>query len=146
MYSFNTNGKNLIGNSGSVNYSIGQVFFSNFSDNTHQIAEGIQVGYQENIEENIKNEDSDIPEDSSIDVVVYPNPATNLINLVSDGLTYENSLNSYQLYDYQGKLLKQNIIQQTTTQIDLTKLNASLYLLQVFVEQKLWKTFKIVKN
>ena len=146
MSSINATGYNIIGNDGSITYSIGQVFFSNIENSVHQISEGVQHGYSENIEDT-GNEDTDIiiPK-TNVDVLIYPNPTTDYVTLSSDGLDFNNELNSFQLYNYQGKLLKQNVIYQTKTQIDLSNLSSSIYLLQVFVEQKLWKTFKIIKQ
>ena len=145
MYSLNTSGTNTSGNSGFVSYSIGQVFFSNFADDAHQVEEGIQIGYQENTEIN-NNEDADNVPSSEIEIVIFPNPTVDFITMASEGFDLDNQLNSYQLYNYQGKLLKQNIIEQNKTEIDLSNLSSSIYILQVFVEEKLWKTFKIVKR
>ena len=148
LQTINTTGNDISGNSGSVAYSIGQVFYSYSGNNTYQINEGIQQGLLIEAEENTDNEDSDIPDVTSPDIhiVVYPNPTIDYVTLTSDGFEFDNQLNSYQLYNYQGKLLKQNYIQQTNTQIDLTNLSSSIYILQVFVEEKLWKTFKILKK
>lgn len=145
VYSFNASGADVSGNSGFVTYSIGQVFFSNNTANNHQMVEGVQHAYLENIEDNT-NEDADNVPTSDIQIVVYPNPTVDFVTLVSEGFDVTNQLNSYQLYNYQGKLLKQQTIQQNQTQIDLRNLSSSIYILQVFVEEKLWKTFKIVKK
>ena len=146
MHTINASGSDVSGNSGSVTYSIGQVFFSHKDNNNYQMSEGIQQGI---LEGNSNNEDSDIPEEvvsTDIEILIYPNPTTDYVTLKSGGFEYNNELSSYQLYNYQGKLLQQNIIQQTNTQIDLSHLSSSIYLLQVFVEEKLWKTFKILKQ
>ena len=145
MHSLNASGSNISGNSGFVTYSIGQVFFSSITDNNHQMAEGVQQGYQESIEDNT-NEDADNIPTSEIQIVVYPNPTVDFITLASEGFDLNNQLNSYQLFNYQGKLLKQNSIQQNKTEIDLSHLSSSIYILQVFVEEKLSKTFKIIKR
>ncbi|GAA4817030.1 hypothetical protein GCM10023330_27150 [Litoribaculum gwangyangense] len=146
MYSINTSGKDLSGNDGIFNYSIGQVFYSQIDDATHIVTEGIQ---QSLIEERPNNEDIDVPEDPmapNANILVYPNPTNNHVTLVSNGFNFNNDLNSYQLYDYQGKLLKQQVITQTNTSIDLSPLSASIYLLQVYSQEKLFKTIKIVKK
>lgn len=146
MNSLNATGNSVLGNAGVVTYSIGQVFYSNIGDNVHQIAEGIQQGYYENNEDtNNEDTDVDIPT-TDVNILIYPNPTTDHVTLASDGLDYNNQLNSYQLYNYQGKLLKQDSIQQTKTEIDLSNLSSSIYLIQVFVDEKLWKTFKIIKQ
>ncbi|SFZ94049.1 Por secretion system C-terminal sorting domain-containing protein [Flaviramulus basaltis] len=146
MYSINSSGNNVSSNSGSITYSIGQVFFSNMGDNNYKLAEGIQNGNQE---ENSNNEDSDVPEDdfsSKANVLIYPNPTTDFITLVTEGFNFNNQLNSYQLYNYQGKLINQSLIENQNSRIDLSNLSASIYILQVFAEENLLKTFKIVKQ
>lgn len=144
MNTINTSGNDISGNTGSVAYSIGQVFFSYIDGNTYQIAEGIQQG---NLENNSNNEDTDIPEDDlyNTNALIYPNPTTNFVNLITEGFNF-NSPNSYQLYNYQGKLIKQSLIQNQNSIIDLSNLSSSIYILQVFAEEKLLKTFKIVKQ
>jgi len=63
-----------------------------------------------------------------------------------EGYESENGKRSYQLYDIQGRLIKQNTINQSETQVNLTDLNASLYILQLYADNKVLKTFKIIKN
>ena len=63
-----------------------------------------------------------------------------------EGLEVENGPRSYQLYDIQGRILKQNTINQSETQINLTDLSSSIYILQVYLNNKVLKTFKILKK
>lgn len=149
LQSINTSGDRIVGNSGSVSYSIGQVFYSYLEDDTHQATEGIQQVNPNSIEDSNSPEDSDMPDDITqafVKASVYPNPTIDYVTLTTEGFNFNSSLNSYQLYTYQGKLLSQNIIENQNTQIDLTYLSSSIYILQVFAEQKLLKTFKILKQ
>ncbi len=94
-------------------------------------------------------EDTNVPEDdltAEISILVFPNPTTDYVTLVSNGFDFNNNLNSYQLYNYQGKLIRSNSINQTNTTIDLSNLGSSIYLLQVFSQETLFKTIKIVKK
>ena len=146
MYSINATGADLSGNDGSFNYSIGQVFYSNIEADSHSITQGIR---QNHLEELPNNEDIDVPIEPvtpQVDVLIYPNPTTDYVTLAAEGINLNSQLNSYQLYNYQGKLLKQNLIKQTHTTIDLTNMSASIYLVQVFIKEKLFKTIKIVKK
>ena len=63
-----------------------------------------------------------------------------------EGFEFETGPRSYQLYDLQGRLLKQNTINQNETQIDLNDLSSSIYILQVYINNKILKTFKILKK
>ncbi|GAA4976392.1 hypothetical protein GCM10023315_28970 [Algibacter aquimarinus] len=150
MYSINASGTNLSGNQGFVSYSIGQVFYSSSENNTHTLTEGVQQNQLQNSTDQDTNtpEDSNVPDDLTPDlnVLVYPNPTHDVVTLVSNGFNLSNNLNSYQLYNYQGKLIKTSIIQQTNTIIDLSHLSTSFYILQVFSQEKLFKTIKIVKK
>ncbi len=149
LQSINTSGDRMVGNSGSVSYSVGQVFYSYLENDTHQATEGVQQANSNRIENSNTPEDSGLPDDITqalIKASVYPNPTADYVTLTTEGFNFNHTLNSYQLYSYQGKLLSQNIIENQKTQIDLTHLSASIYLLQVFAEQKLLKTFKILKK
>ena len=154
MESFNSSGGTVTGSSGSISYSIGQVVYTYIEDHVEQ---GIQHGeLSQNIEEdeeNNKPEDIDsvveaeiIPESPEINVLIYPNPTTDFINLATNGLLFENENNSYQLFNYQGKLLMQNSISQDNTTIHLDHLSTSIYILHVYVNYTLYKTFKILKK
>ncbi|WP_165876119.1 T9SS type A sorting domain-containing protein [Mariniflexile fucanivorans] len=154
MESFNSSGSIAKGSSGSVSYSIGQVIYTYIGDNT--IEQGIQHGdlsqktSEETEEENNKPEDIDSGEDlettPAVNVLIYPNPTTDFINISTEGLVFENENNSYQLFNYQGKLLMQNSMSQDNTQINLDNLSSSMYILRVFVNNSLYRTFKILKK
>lgn len=146
MLSLNATGNNTSSDSGTVSYSIGQVFYSYIDG---QVAEGIQHGTIAEIEDYTNNEDSDVPDDiaqPNAKALVYPNPTSNYITLTTEGFNFTNQLNSYQLYNYQGKLILQNVLQNQNSRIDLSNFSSSIYILQIFAEEKLLKTFKIVKQ
>lgn len=142
LHNINASGNDVSSNNGSVTYSIGQVFFSHTENNSGYLREGVQQSFQTI---STDNEDVDSPE-IEIDALVYPNPTPDLVTLATEGLDLNSERNSYQLYDYQGKLIANQIINKKNTVIDLTQLNTSIYILQVFVEKKLWNTFKIIKK
>ncbi|MGC6431122.1 MAG: T9SS type A sorting domain-containing protein [Jejuia sp.] len=147
LYSINATGNDISDNNGSVNYSIGQTFYSFTDNNTGYIGEGVQQAFIKLARTN--NEDVDNPNDydtASIDMLIFPNPTTDVVTLSTNGLDLDDNLNSYQLYSYQGKLIANNTIKDKETIIDLTQLNISIYILQVYANEKLWKTFKIIKK
>lgn len=148
LQNLNTSGNFVSNNSGSVAYTIGQAFYSYNEGSSYTISEGIQ---QSNLLESIENEtsgneDSDDVNIPEIKIIVYPNPSSDFVTLRLLGLEFEGNMHSYQLYNYQGKLLSNDKIKQQNTLIDITSLSTSIYILQVFVEEKLWKTVKIQKN
>lgn len=144
MASANTSGHIAIGNSGSASYSIGQVFYTHQSTEDTNLEQGVQ---RANLTQAITQEDADIaPEDSIKEVLVYPNPTTNFITLTAKGFTVENKVDSFQLYNYQGQLIMQDAVSAISTKINLSSLSSSIYVLHVFVKDKLFKTFKLLKK
>ena len=147
MGSINASGYEATGNAGTVSYSIGQVFYSYLEDPfNNQVAQGIQHAVQQN---------EDLPEDTDtsteveapeINVLIYPNPATDFVTLATKGISFQNQVNSYQLFNYQGQLIMQNTMHQDHTTININNLSTSIYILRVYVNNKLYNTFKILKK
>ena len=133
-------GNEATGSSGTVTYSIGQVFYTYIGETVYNVAQGIQhqeiketLGTEENIEPNAE-------------VIIFPNPAADFVTINLKGFDIEAEAQSYQFYDMQGRLLKQDTITQTETQINLNGLTPSVYLLRVNIDNKFSKTFKILKK
>lgn len=145
MGTINTTGNDAISTVGSVSYSIGQVFFTYIGESVYNVAQGVQHSnlLEGNSEPIDRPEDIDSPE---VNATVYPNPTTDFVNLSMKGIDLENGQNTYQLFNYQGKLIQHNSIKEDYTEINLSHLSSSMYILQVFVKNKIWKTFKILKN
>lgn len=145
LASANTSGHIAIGNSGSASYSVGQVFFTHQNTEDINLEQGVQ---RANLSQAITApEDADIaPEDSIKEVLVYPNPTTNFITLTAKGFTVENKVDSFQLYNYQGQLIMQDAVSAINTKINLGSLSSSVYVLHVFVKDKLFKSFKLLKK
>lgn len=141
MGTINSSGNDASGRSGSVTYSIGQVFYTYIGSSVYNVAQGIQ---HKESSESLSTSDNTV--EPPIEIFVFPNPTTDYVTLNMEGLENENEPQSYQLYDLQGRLLIQNTIKQTETQINLSQLNSSIYLLQVYSNNKVLKTFKIIKK
>ena len=155
MASVNSAGHEATGTSGSVTYSIGQVFYTYLGETVYNVAQGIQHGNttQQTPEETNLPEDVDTTGDEvttedtpKIDIKIYPNPTTDFITITSKGLENQNLINSYQLFNYQGQLIMENSMSQVNTKINLNNLSTSMYILRVYIDQKLFKTFKILKK
>ncbi|WJS94232.1 T9SS type A sorting domain-containing protein [Flavobacterium johnsoniae] len=137
-----TSGNNATGTSGTVAYSIGQVFYTYMGvDAVYNVAQGIQ--------QQVKDETLDTPdveEPAKAEMFVYPNPTADFVNISMNGIELEGGQRSYRLYDIQARLLKQNTINQADTQVSLNNLSPSIYILVVYVDNKILKSFKIIKN
>ncbi|KJD34628.1 hypothetical protein PK35_02290 [Tamlana nanhaiensis] len=141
LLSINAAGHSVDNNSGSISFSIGQVFYASTSNSNFNLNEGVQ---QMLVPINTSNEDNN-SEKVAIDMVIYPNPTTDFVTLKAAGLNF-SKLNAYRIFNYQGKLIQESPIKLNETKIDLNYVTSGLYLIQVFVDDQLWNTFKIVKQ
>lgn len=136
-----TSGNNSTGSSGTVTYSIGQVFYTYIGESVYNVAQGIQ---HEESQENLGANDDLLKVKTEISI--YPNPTTDFVNINMKGFELENGQTSYQLYDLNGRLIEQNTINQDEMKISLNNLNSSIYIIQVSVKNEVYKSFKIIKK
>ena len=133
----NTIGGKALGSGGTVNYSVGQTFFNTTSSETGSVSEGVQQPFEIfttiGIEINY----------NSLNMKIYPNPTTNILNLIVEN--FETGL-SYQLFDVDGKILKTEEIQTKETEIEMRNVIPSSYFLRVINQEQIVKAFKIIKN
>jgi len=142
--STNASGVETSGINGSVNYTIGQVVYSTHSTTNMNVTEGVQQPYE--ISETIGIEDKDL---TLLSISAFPNPTINFLKLkIDDSATSSLKKMKYELFDINGKLIKQEIIQKgiKTFLIDMSNCTSSTYLLRVLNENKSIKEFKIIKK
>lgn len=136
-----TSGSNATGSSGTVTYSIGQVFYTYIGvESVYNVAQGIQ--HQEK-DGNLGTPEVEKP---TTEIFAFPNPTIDFVTISMTGLDLESGQRSYKLYDIQGRLLKQNTIDQTEAQVSFNYLSPSIYILVVYNDNKILKSFKIIKN
>jgi hypothetical protein len=141
METINTSGNNATGSSGSISYSIGQVFYTYIGDQSvYNVAQGIQH------HELIKSLNVVDTIESKAEVFVFPNPTADFVNVNLKGFDLVTGQQSYQLYNLQGRLIKQNAIDQIQSQVSLNNLPPSIYILRIYVNNKVLNTFKIIKQ
>ncbi len=73
---------------------------------------------------------------------VYPNPASNLVNITSN---YNLSINKLSIYDLNGRLVKE-INGNNLNKINISKLTNGIYLLKAVNDENKKAVFKIVKK
>ena len=129
---------NATGTNGSTTYSIGQVDFINATGSTGSVTLGVHQPF-----EIVTLGTDDFPEINLV-MKAFPNPTTANITLLIQNYNDENR--SYQLLDVNGRMIESQKITQEETGIDLQNLAAAIYLLQISDDNKLLKTFKIIKN
>jgi hypothetical protein len=131
-------GGNASGSGGTVAYSVGQIVYTTYTGSNGSVAQGVQHAFEIftlGIKEISLN----------ISLTAFPNPTTeNLTLQISD---YNNEQLSYQLFDMQGKQLRNGEITAQQTQINMNSLPTATYFINVVnQENKKVKSYKIIKN
>lgn len=122
---------------GSIEYSIGNVFYTSVTTNTGSITEGVQhtydittVGIQE--------------QDLNISLSVFPNPTTDLLNLAT---CFNTKGFSFQIIDLLGNQFEYQPIESNQTIIRMLSYNTGTYILNILSDDnKVLQSFKIIKK
>ena len=137
--SVNATGGNASGSGGSTSYSVGQVVYTTNTGTTGSVAQGVQQSFEISVVTAIEE-----AKGINLSVSAYPNPTTDYLTLRIEEFDISNV--SYQLYDINGKLLKNEKITGNQTSIVMSNLVPATYFVKVLQESKVVKTFKIIKN
>ncbi|WP_366183667.1 T9SS type A sorting domain-containing protein [Flavobacterium ovatum] len=129
-------GGEAFGVGGTTSYSIGQLVYTTNSVTNGSIVQGVQQPYEISTILGVKETTI------RLELSIYPNPTTNYLTLK----TKDSSNLSYHLYDLQGKVIENKKIITTETTIKSEELPTATYLLKVIKNNKVTKTFKIIKN
>jgi len=137
--SVNSTGGNASGSGGSASYTVGQAVYTSNTETGGTVAQGVQQPYEIWVETTIEE-----AKGINLLVTAYPNPTTDYLTLRID--EFDISDLSYQLYDMQGKLLRNEKITSNQTRIVMSNLAPATYSVKVVQGNKEIKTFKIVKH
>ncbi len=114
---------------------------SSEEENTEGNAEG------DNTEDENQGEDGIIYqplEQEILNVVVFPNPTVDVVTI--DIESFNNDFAYYELCDQYGRELERAIITAKETTLTLGQHSTAIYLLTVVMDNKMKKTFKLIKN
>lgn len=125
------------GSGGSATYSIGQVAYTSSTGSNGNVIQGVQQPYE--IYSLGINESA-----FSFDLSVFPNPTTDVLNLTIKNFNGENL--SYQLVDFNGKLIQSEAIKNEQTAIKLSDLPSAGYFIHLIESDQKIQSFKIIKN
>ncbi len=130
-------GGNAVGSGGTSSFSVGQSFYiSKGSDN--EIVEGVQQPYE------ITNLATVESGSLGRGIKIYPNPVSDILVVEFDYSILDNY--DYNIFDMQGKLIQKGHISSSKYQLDLDSLPVSVYVFQILQNNKLIKSFKIIKK
>jgi hypothetical protein len=135
----NTAGGDGSGSGGSVSFSVGQPIYQTRTGTNGSAAEGVQQPYEISV---LSSSDEVL----GINIVVqaYPNPTADFLTI--NVFDYEISNLTYQLYDIQGKLIQNEQIVSSQTNVVMSNLVSATYIIKVMQKNKELKSFKIIKN
>ena len=134
--SLNAAGGDASSGTGSVSYSIGQLFVSSNSGSGYTSNEGVQQPYEilVSVEEEVDN--------PQFECNAFPNPAKNYLIIE----TNINNNISFELFDLNGRLLKREDIRSNITKLNIVDLKPSVYYLRIKNSSEIIKSFKIIKD
>jgi spore coat protein U-like protein len=132
-------GTDISGGGGSVSYSVGQIGYTLISSPNHSVNQGVQQPWEVSVMTGIDNTG-----DMSLDLVVYPNPASDILRLKTG--SYESSHLRYRLYDLNGRLLLSGRVEGGETSIAIGHLTPAAYLLRITDKNISIKSFSIIKR
>ncbi|MFA4853257.1 MAG: T9SS type A sorting domain-containing protein [Thermoplasmata archaeon] len=138
------------GSGGTVNYSVGQVFYTTNTGTNGSVAQGVQQPFEISVVTGLEE-----AKGITLQCSAYPNPTTDFLTLKVENYDTENL--SYQLFDISGKLLQNKKAEGNGTTISMENLVPATYFLKVYAvgrndrtgvtdNNKEVKTFKIIKN
>lgn len=132
-------GGNASGSGGTASYTVGQVVYTSNTGTNGSVAQGVQQPYEISVVSGIEQ-----AKGTNLECSAYPNPTTDFLTLNIENYNNENL--SYQLFDISGKLLENKKLTSNETTISMTNLVSATYFLKVIDNNKVVKTFKIIKN
>ena len=136
---FLTSGGDSVGGSdGSFSYSAGQVFYNTYEGSGGRIIQGMQFLISETILSTFP-----FPE-SSIEAIIYPNPSDVSVVLILKNLP--SATFSFSMCDLQGRSLVSGRLTNQRTKIPLTDFSTGSYVLKVKQNDRLIKTFQLLKK
>jgi hypothetical protein len=123
---------------GSLSWTVGEVAVETLRNNDLILTQGFH-------QTRLEATGLDIIDGIQPDILAYPNPVDDIINVNIKGLSEIKGW-SYILYDTHGRVLENSVIDSDNTGISFSNLPKSTYLLRVYSEKEGAKVFRIIKN
>ena len=133
--SINSGGVSIKSSDGSVSYSVGQISTNFLQNQSGTVSEGVHQPYEIFLVSG--------KEYTFIEVSVMPNPVSDILRILIPD--YPLTSIKYKLFDQFGKLLITTEPDGENTEIKMSGLSASWYILEISENKKTLKTYKIIK-
>jgi len=130
---YSSGGDYVLNGNYSISYTVGEPCIQTYSAGSYILTEGFQ---QPNYIITI------VDENDENTINIYPNPTYDLLNIKLD---YNIEGYTYQLYDFNGRILLSGKINNIVDQIDFSPYPVNVYFLKIMSDNKLVQTFKIQK-
>ncbi len=130
---YNSSGLSIVSNYGSVDYSIGEVLYTQ-KGNFFNANEGIQNGIIIN----------PVYTNKKLHVSVYPIPTNDIVHFKVENLNFKTL--SYSLITENGKEIQRGVIENETSNISLKWLPSGLYIIKIYrnaIEETSYKILKV---
>lgn len=134
-----SSGGNASGTGGTASYSVGQVNFTFNTSTSGSVSQGVQLPY-----EIFALTGVDEAKNLSINLSAFPNPTFDYLTLTIESASTKNL--TYQLFDTNGKLIISQKLDGLETKVGMNNYAAATYYVSVTENNKIIKTFKIIKN
>ncbi|WP_375579650.1 T9SS type A sorting domain-containing protein [Marivirga tractuosa] len=132
----NASGGNLMGEGGSIAFSVGQLTTAPMSSEEGSVTPGVLSSVTLSVL-------STTPEVANI--LIFPNPTNSKIQ-INFGESALGQNTQYRLFDANGRAVKSGKLEHDKTEINLLNLPSSLYFLHILDQSRVLKTIKIVKE
>ena len=131
-------GGEATGSGGTASYAVGQIVYTTDTGTNGSVANGVQQPVEISVLTGIHEVGI------NLGVSVYPNPTTTLLSLHIESEKGGNL--SYQLVDFQGKIISSRKIRTNTANITMENLPRATYFLRINNPLQTVKIFKIIKK
>ena len=136
--SLNTGGGNTSNSSGSVSFSIGQLVFNTQIATGGSVRQGVQQAFE------ILNVSGIDQIKLTYNINIYPIPANDFLTLNLGNCELKNT--KYQIFDMNGKMIDEKVIQNSIENIGISSFTTAFYFIKIISDNIEIKTFKIIKN
>lgn len=126
------------GSGGTSSFTVGQIDYTYQTGTSGSMSLGVQQPFEIFTNDLIENQ-------LDLSIGLFPNPAVDVIIMTVADLNAYGTM-TYNLTDAQGKLVRAEKITAAETSITVSDLPNACYYLNVIVDDRLAKSFKLVKS